>query len=127
MAVEKRRDRAPVPSDWTYAPAPEARDIVTLRERYGHFVGGEWLDPSETYTTISPASEEPLAEVGQATAEEVDAAVRAARDAYENGWSALTPSERAKYLFRIARVLQERSREFAVLESLNGGKPIKES
>jgi aldehyde dehydrogenase (NAD+) len=127
VAVEKRHDRAPVPSDWTYAPAPESRDIVTLRERYGHFVGGEWLEPTETYTTISPASEEPLAEVGQATAEEVDAAVGAARDAYENGWSALTPSERAKYLFRIARILQERSREFAVLESLNGGKPIKES
>src|SRR5919106_615655 len=127
MAIEKRHDRAPVPSDWTYAPAPEARDIVRLQERHGHFVGGEWLAQAETYTTISPASEEPLAEVGQATAEEVDAAVAAARDAYENGWAALTPSERAQYLFRIARILQERSREFAVLESLNGGKPIKES
>jgi aldehyde dehydrogenase (NAD+) len=127
MAVEKRRDRAPVPSEWTYAPAPESRDIVRLEERYGHFVGGEWLEPSETYTTISPASEEPLAEVGQATDEEVDAAVRAAREAHDDGWSSLPASERAKYLFRIARILQERSREFAVLESLNGGKPIKES
>src|SRR5439155_12493741 len=95
--------------------------------RYGHFVGGEWLEPAETYTTIDPASEEPLAEVGQATEEEVQLAVRTARAAFENGWSALPGSERAKYLFRIARILQERSREFAVLESLNGGKPIRES
>ena len=127
MAVEKRPDRAPVPSDWTYAPAPEARDIVRIEERYGHFVGGEWLEPQETYTTISPADEEPLAEVGQATEGEVAAAVEAARAAHADGWSSLPPSERAKYLFRIARILQERSREFAVLESLNGGKPIKES
>ena len=127
MSIERRSDRSPVPSDWTYAPAPEARDIVTLDERYGHFVGGEWLEPTQTYTTISPASEEPLAEVGQATEQEVDAAVRAAREAFANGWSAISPSERAKYLFRIARILQERARELAVLESLNGGKPIKES
>jgi aldehyde dehydrogenase (NAD+) len=106
---------------------PEARDIVTLQERYGHYVGGEWLEPRETYTTISPANEEALAEVGQATPEEVQAAVAAAREAFANGWSDIAPSERAKYLFRIARILQERSREFAVLESLNGGKPIKES
>jgi aldehyde dehydrogenase (NAD+) len=125
--LERKHDRAPVPSDWTYAPAPEARDIVTLEERYGHFIGGEWLEAQETYTTISPASEERLAEVGQATPEEVKAAVAAARQAFENGWSDLEPAERAKYLFRIARILQERSREFAVLESLNGGKPIKES
>jgi aldehyde dehydrogenase (NAD+) len=125
--LERKQDRAPVPSEWTYAPAPESRDVVTLRERYGHFVGGEWLEPTETYTTISPANEEPLAEVGQATSEEVRAAIAAARGAYENGWSGLAPAERAKYLFRIARILQERSREFAVLESLNGGKPIKES
>jgi aldehyde dehydrogenase (NAD+) len=125
--LERKHDRAPVPSDWTYVPAPEARDIVTLEERYGHFIGGEWLEAQETYTTISPASEERLAEVGQATPEEVKAAVAAARQAFENGWSDLEPAERAKYLFRIARILQERSREFAVLESLNGGKPIKES
>jgi aldehyde dehydrogenase (NAD+) len=127
MSVERRADRAPVPAGWTYAPAPEAREIVTLDQRYGHYVGGEWLEPAQTYTTISPATEEPLAEVGQATGEEVDAAVRAARAAFDDGWAALPPPERAKYLFRIARILQERSREFAVLESLNGGKPIKES
>ena len=126
--LQPTQDRTPVPSGWAYAPAPESRDIVELRERYGHFVGGQWLEPSETYTTISPATEEPLAEVGQATpAEDVELAVDAARAAFEDGWSALAPSERAKYLFRIARILQERSRELAVLESLNGGKPIKES
>jgi aldehyde dehydrogenase (NAD+) len=125
--LERTKDRAPVPTGWEYATAPESREIVTIRERYGHFVGGEWLEPAETYTTIDPGSEEPLAEVGQATEKEVGQAVAAAREAFENGWSELPGSERAKYLFRIARILQERSREFAVLESLNGGKPIRES
>jgi aldehyde dehydrogenase (NAD+) len=110
-----------------YAAAPESRAIVRLDDAYGLYVGGAWRDAAESYTTISPASEEPLAEVGQASAADVGAAVSAARDAYENGWSGLRPAERAKYLFRIARLLQERAREFAVLESLNGGKPIKES
>jgi aldehyde dehydrogenase (NAD+) len=117
----------PIPEDWTYAPAPEGRDIVTLQPRYGLYVGGQWLEPSETYTTLAPRDEEPLAEIAQATEEDVDRAVSAARDAFANGWSSLPGSERAKYLFRIARILQERAREFAVLESLNGGKPIKES
>jgi len=125
--LERKQDQAPIPVGWEYETAPESRDIVTLRERYGHFVGGEWLEPKETYTTISPATEESLAEVGQATEEEVQLAVQAARDAFENGWSALAGAERAKYLYRIARILQERAREFAVLESLNGGKPIRES
>src|SRR6202165_5928524 len=110
-----------------YAPAPESQEIVTIEERYGLFVGGRWLEPSETYTTINPATEGPLAVIAQAGAAEVDLAVRAARAAFEDGWSALRPAERAKYLFRIARILQERAREFAVLESLNGGKPIRES
>jgi aldehyde dehydrogenase (NAD+) len=125
--LERKQSQVPVPAAWTYAPAPEARDIVRLEERYGHFVGGEWLEPAETYTTIDPSREEPLADVGQATPPEVAKAVAAARTAFEDGWSELPGSERAKYLYRIARVLQERSREFAVLESLNGGKPIKES
>jgi aldehyde dehydrogenase (NAD+) len=125
--LDRTPDRSPVPHDWTYAPAPESRDVVHIGERYGHFVGGAWLEATETYATISPASEEPLAQIGQGTAADVDRAVAAARDAQQNGWSSLPGSERAKYLFRIARILQERSREFAVLESLNGGKPIKES
>jgi len=127
--VEKRQDRAPVPSAFDYAPAPESREVVSLRERYGLFIGGELVDPrsGEFHPSVNPATEEPLAEVAYAGAEDVDHAVRAARDAFENGWSSLYPGERAKYLFRIARLLQERSREFAVLESLDGGKPIRES
>jgi len=127
--LEHKRSAAPVPAEWAYAPAPEGREIVRLEERYGLFVGGEWLEPhsGEHYATISPANEEPLAEVAQAGSEDVALAVEAARDAFENGWSRLAPAGRAKYLFRIARILQERAREFAVLESLNGGKPIRES
>ncbi|MBA2569167.1 MAG: aldehyde dehydrogenase family protein [Actinobacteria bacterium] len=125
--LDRKQDRAPVPSSWEYAPAPEARDLVQLRDRYGLFIGGDWLEPKETYETIDPSTEDPLAKVGQSTPEEVNLAVGAARDAFENGWSTISPSERAKYLFRIARILQERAREFAVLESLDGGKPIRES
>jgi aldehyde dehydrogenase (NAD+) len=90
--LERKQDRAPIPAGWEYASAPESREIVTLREGYGHFVGGEWIEPKETYVTIDPSSEEPLAEVGQATDEEVQLAVRAAREAYDNGWSALSGS-----------------------------------
>jgi aldehyde dehydrogenase (NAD+) len=127
--LERKQDRSPVPSGWDYAPAPESSDIVTLEDRYGLFIGGEIVDPrsDEYFKTLNPATEEKLAEVSQAGAEDVDLAVRAARDAYDNGWSSISPAERAKYLFRIARILQERSREFAVLESMNGGKPIRES
>jgi aldehyde dehydrogenase (NAD+) len=124
--VSKRQDRSPVPKDWTYAPAPESTDIVQLRDRYGFYIGGEWLDAKEHFTTISPRDESPLAEVGQASVADVETAVSAAREAFKS-WSKLAGSERAKYMFRIARILAERSREFAVLESLNGGKPIKES
>ena len=118
-----------MPSGWDYAPAPEARDTVSIENRYANFVGGEWVEPhsGEWYPTISPSSEEQLAEVAQSGPEDVALAVQTARGAFDNGWSALAGSERAKYLFRIARILQERSREFAVLESLDGGKPIKES
>ncbi len=115
------------PRGFEYAAAPESRSVVRLEQSYGLYVGGEWRTPESTYTTISPADEQPLADVGQAGSADVDAAVAAARGAFEGEWSALRPAERAKYLFRIARLLQERAREFAVLESLNGGKPIKES
>jgi len=127
--LEQRGDLTPAPSAWEYAEAPESRDIVKLEERYGLFVGGEFVEPAsgEYYETIDPASEEPLAEIPQAGPEDVALAVEAARDGFANGWSAAAPAERAKYLYRIARILQERSREFAVLESLNGGKPIRES
>jgi aldehyde dehydrogenase (NAD+) len=127
--LERKQDRSPVPSAFEYVPAPESRDIVRLEERYGLFIGGEFVEPrsGEFQPSISPATEEPLAEVAYAGPEDVALAVDAARGAYDNGWSDLAPSERAKYLFRIARILQERSREFAVLESLDGGKPIRES
>ena len=113
---------------WTYAPAPESRDVVRIEKEYGLFIGGEWVEPraGEMFTTIAPQNEEPLAEIAQAGVDDVAAAVAAARGAFP-GWSGLPGAERAKYLFRIARILQERAREFAVLESLNGGKPIKES
>ncbi|HVM31056.1 MAG TPA: aldehyde dehydrogenase family protein [Candidatus Limnocylindrales bacterium] len=114
---------------WEYAPAPEARDIVQLRSRYGMYINGKEVAPrgGEWFATINPATEEPLAEVARADVEDVGQAVSAARRAFRREWGAMPGRERAKYLFRIARILQERSREFAVLESLDGGKPIRES
>ena len=114
---------------WDYAPAPEARDLVTLKERYGLFIGGRFVAASggDTFVSIDPATEEPLAKVARATVGDADKAVRAARRAYSRSWGRLSGKERAKYLFRISRILQERSREFAVLESMDSGKPIKES
>jgi aldehyde dehydrogenase (NAD+) len=124
--VEKRQDRSPVPKDWTYAPAPESTDIVKLQDRYELFIGGKWIEAKEHFMTLSPRDESPLAEVAQASEADVQKAVAAAREAFP-AWAKLPGSERSKYLFRIARILAERAREFAVLESLNGGKPIKES
>jgi aldehyde dehydrogenase (NAD+) len=127
-AVEKQRSAVAPTQAWDYAPAPESRDIVSFEERYGLFIGGEEVSPrSRTwFPTVSPSTEEPLAEVAQAGAKDVALAVDAARDGFE-AWSGWKPSERAKVLFRIARILQERARELAVAESLDGGKPIKES
>ncbi|HXG75794.1 MAG TPA: aldehyde dehydrogenase family protein [Gaiellaceae bacterium] len=129
MAQVEKRPAAPAPFEWEYAPAPEARDLVSLRERYGLYIGGEEVEPrsGRWFASVSPATEEHLFEVAQADEEDVALAVAAARAAFEGGWAALAPSERAKYLFRIARILQERSRELAVAESLDGGKPIRES
>jgi len=111
-----------------YAPAPESRAIVDIKSSYGLFIGGEFVDgKGGSFKSISPSTEEVLAEVTEATADDVDQAVKAARQAYDKVWSKLPGSERAKYLYRIARIMAERSREFAVLESLDNGKPIKES
>jgi aldehyde dehydrogenase (NAD+) len=114
---------------WDYAPAPESRDIVSIRSSYGLFVDGEFVDPVDggVFKTANPANEEVLAEVVEAGAADVDRAVAAARRAYDRTWGRMTGRERAKYLFRIARIVQERSRELAVLETLDNGKPIKES
>ncbi|GAB6983664.1 aldehyde dehydrogenase family protein [Nocardioides pyridinolyticus] len=115
-------------SPFEYAPAPESRSIVDIKPSYGLFVNGEFVDGHGTsFKTISPATEEVLAEVAEADQADVDAAVKAARRAYDKVWSKLPGRERAKFLYRIARIIQERSRELAVLESLDNGKPIKES
>ncbi|MTD59341.1 aldehyde dehydrogenase family protein [Amycolatopsis pithecellobii] len=111
-----------------YAPAPESRELANLKPAYRPFVNGEFVDGSgEPLKTINPATEEVLAEVGTASPSDVDTAVKAARRAYEKTWGPMPGAERAKYLFRIARLIQERSRELAVLETLDNGKPIKES
>jgi aldehyde dehydrogenase (NAD+) len=109
-----------------YAPAPESRGIVDIAPSYGLFIDGEFTAAKDAFKTINPATGEVLSEVAAAGSEDVDRAVAAARRAFEP-WSALPGSERAKYLFRIARIIQERSRELAVLESLDNGKPIRES
>ncbi|MFF5785368.1 aldehyde dehydrogenase family protein [Streptomyces sp. NPDC012693] len=115
-------------SVFEYAPAPESRSVVDIAPSYGLFIDGEFVEAADgkVFKTVSPSTEEVLAEVAQAGAEDVDRAVKAARRAFEK-WSALPGSERAKYLFRIARIIQERSRELAVLETLDNGKPIKET
>ena len=114
---------------WEYAPAPESRDVVSIAPEYGLFIDGEFRPAADgaTFATINPATEEPLTRVAEAGGADVEAAVAAARRAYESTWGPMPGRERAKYLFRIARVLQERAREFAVLESLDNGKPIRES
>jgi aldehyde dehydrogenase (NAD+) len=119
----------PAETIWQYAPAPESRDVVSIEPEYGLFVAGRFAPAADgrTFATINPATEEPLAQVAAAGPADVDAAVTAARTAYEQVWQPMPGSERAKYLYRIARQLQERAREFAVLESLDNGKPIKES
>jgi aldehyde dehydrogenase (NAD+) len=113
---------------WEYAPAPESRDIANLKPNYRMFVDGKFVEGTgEPLKTINPATEEVLAEVSTASESDVDTAVKAARRAYDRVWSKMPGSERAKYIYRIARQIQERGRELAVLESLDNGKPIKES
>ncbi|HWM36560.1 MAG TPA: aldehyde dehydrogenase family protein [Streptomyces sp.] len=111
-----------------YAPAPESRALVDIAPSYGLFIDGEFREAADgkVFKTVSPATEEVLSEVAQAGTEDVEDAVRAARTAF-TGWSALPGAERAKYIFRIARILQERARELAVLETLDNGKPIRET
>ncbi|MFG5724418.1 aldehyde dehydrogenase family protein [Streptomyces murinus] len=115
-------------SAFEYAPAPESRSVVDIAPSYGLFIDGEFTDATggKVFKTVSPSTEEVLSEVAEASEEDVDRAVKAARKAFEK-WSALPGAERAKYLFRIARIIQERSRELAVLETLDNGKPIKET
>jgi aldehyde dehydrogenase (NAD+) len=112
-----------------YAPAPESRAVVDLRESYGLFIDGKFVDPVDggSFKSISPATEEVLAEVALGGPGDVDLAVAAARHAYDKVWGRMPGRDRAKYLYRLARIIQERARELAVLESLDNGKPIRES
>src|SRR6266496_3659917 len=115
-------------TDWTYAPAPETAK-VEIKPRYDLFIDGKFTAPvkGQYFETINPANEKPLAAVASATSEDVDRAVKAARRAYEKVWLKMPGKERGKYIYRIARILQERAREFAIIESTDGGKPIRES
>lgn len=111
-----------------YAPAPESTSILNLRDSYGLFIDGDFVAGSgKPFSTISPATEKKIAEIAYADAQDIDRAVAAARRAYDRTWSKLSGTDRGKYLFRIARLIQERARELAVAESLDNGKPIKES
>jgi len=138
MTLTKKPEKRPAAASWgltagdaawEYAPAPESTDHIQIRPEYGLFIGNRFSPskPRKTFEVINPATEEPLARVARASRADVDRAVTTARSAYESVWSRLPGRERAKYLYRIARILQERSREFAVVESMNSGKPIKES
>lgn len=114
---------------WVYAPAPESTDHFEIEDKYELFINGEFVAPRSRkyFDTINPATEEQLARVAQANARDVDAAVVAARHAQENVWGPMSGRDRARYIFRIARLIQERAREFACLETMDGGKPIRES
>ena len=114
---------------WSYAPAPEANDYIRLQKRYQLFINGKFVAPKsgKYFDSINPATEEKLAEIAEANARDVDLAVKSARKAYKKVWSKMPGRERGKFLFRIARLIQEKSRELAVLETMDGGKTIKES
>jgi aldehyde dehydrogenase (NAD+) len=128
MAITKRQAADLAKQAFEYAPAPEATDHVRIQSRYGLFIGGRMLEPHsrKRFPTINPATEKQLSEVAEADAADVGRAVDAADRAFTS-WSRISPSRRARYLFRIARLIQERARELAVVETMDGGKPIKES
>ncbi|MEA2643542.1 MAG: aldehyde dehydrogenase [Chloroflexota bacterium] len=128
MAITKRQASDLARQTFEYAPAPEAIDHVRIQPRYGLFIGGKMLEPhsKKRFATINPATEQKLSEVSEADAVDVGKAVKAAGTAFTS-WSRMAPSRRARYLFRISRLIQERARELAVVETMDGGKPIKES
>src|SRR5438270_707254 len=128
MAITKKQSTALAKQVFEYAPAPEAIDHVKVQPHYGLFIGGKWVEghSKKRFPTINPATEQKLADVVEADEVDVDRAVKAAGKAFDS-WARLAPSRRARYLFRISRLLQERSRELAVVETMDGGKPIKES
>ena len=114
---------------WQYAPAPESKSAASIKSQYDLFINGEWVKPSgnKYFDTINPATEEKISEIAEANSADVDKAVKAARTSYEKVWKKMPAKERAKYIFRIARIIQEKARELAIIESLDGGKPIRES
>jgi aldehyde dehydrogenase (NAD+) len=116
-------------SVWEYDPAPQSSDFVNVKDQYDLFIGGKFVKPSKGryFKSTNPANEEVITEFAEATQKDVDKAVKTARKAFEGEWSQISAKERGKYMYRIARLLQERAREFAVLESMDGGKPIRES
>ncbi len=129
IALPSAERRLSFGEKWSYAPAPEANNYIQLKARYGHFINGKVVAPhsGKYFASINPATEEKLAEIAEGDGHDVDAAVRSARAAYKNVWNKLPGRERGKYLYRIARLIQEKARELAVLETMDGGKTIKES
>lgn len=136
MAVQKKKQprrsntiKLQFDTNWKYAPAPESRSVAQIAPQYDLFINGTWQKPSsgEYFDTINPADEKVLSRVAAANEKDVDKAVSAARQAYDKVWRRMPSKERAKYIFRIARMIQEKARELAVIESLDGGKPIRES
>jgi aldehyde dehydrogenase (NAD+) len=130
MKSKKKKDvKLQFSGGWDYAPAPESSGHVSLNQEYNLFINGSWVKPAEgkSFDTYNPATEKKIARVSEAGQKDVDAAVRAARNAYEGAWGRMPARERGKYIYRIARILQERAREMAIIESMDGGKPIRES
>jgi aldehyde dehydrogenase (NAD+) len=124
-----KKNKTNIEFNWQYAKATEASDHINIKKQYDLFIGGKWIKPKSKkyFTTINPATEEKLSEMAYANAKDVELAVNSARDSYNRIWKKMPGKERAKYIFRIARVIQERSRELAIIETINGGKPIRES
>ncbi len=129
LALPRNQRHLSFGDKWSYAPAPEAHGHIQLKKRYDLFIDGKFVTSKggKHFASINPATEEKLAEISDASRADVDRAVKAARRAYEKVWGKMSGRERGKYLYRIARLIQEKSRELAVLESMDGGKTIKES
>ncbi|MFM2135578.1 MAG: hypothetical protein RL021_978, partial [Bacteroidota bacterium] len=130
MKTTKKKDiRIAFNGGWDYAPAPESSDHARISDSYDLFIDGKWIRPESgrSFDTFNPATEKRLASVAEAGEKDVDKAVRSARKAFEGTWGKMPARERGKYIFRIARILQERAREMAIIESMDGGKPIRES
>ena len=127
--MSKKQPSLDFSSGWGYEPSPENADHIQLKKKYELFIDGKFVKPTKGkyFDTINPATEQKLAEIAEADETDVNKAVKAARNSYENVWSKMPAAERGKYIFRIARMIQERAREFAVIETLDGGKPIRES